>query len=535
MSCSLLSLLLFLSTSILTAHATLQADFVIVGGGTAGCAIAARLCAKLPAKKFILLERAPSRGAEAEFISRAPRFFNIGNENPLLAEVFPTLPNTGLNNRRVNVSTGNTLGGSSSINGAQFIVPVRGTVEKWRIRGLSTQSSRAFYKRAFDTLGVMAQSGNLRNIYAQDQLDAAIKSGLPRNPNPFDDSPNLSSFLNRIAVDKRGFRVDSCTGYLTPALNGPCSNNLKLVQGVTVTRVLLRKRRFRRGYVARGVEIVDTNTKKNKRKVWARKEVILSAGPYGSPKLLQLSGIGPRDVLRKAGVNVKVNLPVGTRTQGRFVVLSTALYFGVPLDPVNNSTLLDDPATREMWERGEGGIFGQAPITLAGRLGLEGYMNMIAHIPLLRDVPFLATACIVNPSTFGFLRIRDSDPFTSPEVQTSLLGNQKDLDRAIRCLGRAVRVLQSFRPDFGIVIQNPPNGVLTEEYIRAGGLNAYHFIGGAKVGEVLRRDLTVRRVRGLRVVDSSVFRVMPVSSGPMASVYMLAEFMAERIAQYYSW
>ena len=523
---------LIVITNILSAHATLRADYVIVGGGTAGCAIAARLCTKLPSKKFILLERAPPRDPETEFITRAPRNFGIGFENPSLAEVFPSLPNTGLNNRPVNLSTGNTLGGSSSINGGQFIVPASGTVEKWRIRGLSTQSSRPFYKRVFETLGVMAQQGNLQNIYAQEHLNAAIKSGLPKNPDPFDESPNPSSFLNRVTVDKRGFRVDSCTGYLTPALNGPCSNNLQLVQGVTVTRVLLRKRRFVQRYVAQGVEIVDTESRENKRKVWANKEVILSAGPYGSPKILQLSGIGPREVLRKAGVELKVDLPVGTRTQGRLVTLSTAVYTGVPLDPANNSTLLDDPATREMWERGEGGIFGQMSVIVAGRLGLDGYMNVfVASTPQIRDVPFLATSCIVNPSTFGFLRIKDSDPFTSPEVQASLLGNQKDLNRAIRCLGRAVRILQSFEPEFGIIIQSPPNGAVTEEYIRASALTAYHFIGGARVGDVLRRDLTVRRVKGLRVVDSSVFRVMPVSSGPMASVYMLAEFMADRIAR----
>ena len=529
-----LRFLLVITTSILSVYATLRADYVIVGGGTAGCAIAARLCAKLPAKKFILLERAPPRGPEAEFITRAARNFVSTFENPLLAEVFPSLPVPGLSNRRVNCSTGNTLGGSSSNNGAQFIIPARGTTEKWRIRGLSSQSSLPFYKRVFDTLGVMAQSGNLRNIYAQEHLNAAIKSGLPENSNPFDDSPKLASFLNRIAVDKRGFRVDSCTGYLTPALKGPCSNNLKLVQGVTVTRVLLRKRRFRHRYVAQGVEIVDTKTRKNKRKVWARKEVILSAGPYGSPKLLQLSGIGPREVLRKAGVELKVDLPVGTRTQGRFLIFSTASYTGVPLDPANNSTLLDDPATREMWERGEGGILGQALLTVSGRFALDGYMNVILSLPSVRDVPFISTACVVNPSTFGFLRIRNSDPFSALEVQPSLLTNKKDLDRALRCVGRSIRVLQSFEPGFGIVIQNPPNGTVTEEFIRANTENAYHFVGGARVGEVLRGDLTVRRVRGLRVVDSSAFRVMSVSAGPLAAVYMLAEFMADRIARYYA-
>ncbi len=524
-----LLLLSFIAHLAIVQAKTLLADYVIVGGGTSGCAIAARLCAKMPKKRFILVERATPRNSTAEFLTRAPSNLGVAFQSPILGEVIHVLPNAGLGGRAFPIGTGNTLGGSSSINGMQFIVPVRGTVERWGIRGLTTRTSRRFYRRVFKTLGVMPQTGSLRSKYTLTLLRAAIRSGIPFNPDPFNESPNPSIYENFLAVDKRGFRVDSCTAYLTPALNGACAHNLQLVQGATVTRVLLAKRRHNR-YVARGVEIVDTETKSNRREVWAEREVILASGPFGTPKLLQLSGIGPKDVLRKAGVPLKVRLPVGERTQARFAVIVQSTYTA-PLDPSNNSTVLNDPAARERWDRGDGGVLGQCPLTLNGRQRGSYLFGVSALFPVFRDEPVISMGCTINPSSFGFLRIKSADPFASPDVQLALMEQRDELLRARKCLRAVLKVHRNFEPEFGATIVSPPDGMLTDEFIRNAALWSGHYVGGARVGQVLTSDLRVRGVAKLRVVDASVLGDIPTSAGPTASVYMVAEFAAERIVR----
>lgn len=157
-----------------------------------------------------------------------------------MRETIPTLTNPGLNGRTIGVATGNTLGGTSQINGAQYIIPVRGTVERLGIEGLTTATARFFYRRAFHTV---PQTVNLRNKYASIHLEAAIRSGLSFLPNPFNENPENTIYDNFVTVDRKGFRADSCIAYLMPAMNGSCRNNLKLIQEVMVIRVLFRQTR----------------------------------------------------------------------------------------------------------------------------------------------------------------------------------------------------------------------------------------------------------------------------------------------------
>lgn len=524
-----LFVLLLLVAGNAKAAATHQTDYVIVGAGTAGCVLAARLCALLPDAKITLLERSMPRDKEAEFLVRSPRnFFNAFN-SPKVSEIFADIPSLGLGNRSAIVKTGSTLGGSSSINGMQWVVPVCGTLEKWGISGLTTITSRMFYKRAFEKIGFKVQSRNLGTLYAPDHLRAAALSGYPEYNSPFDTSARRSMFENILAVDSKGFRVDSCTAYLAPVLKGECRDNLQLIQGATVTRVLLRGRRQR--FVATGVEYVRSSDKTlwNKTVIRAKNEVILSAGPIGSPKLLQLSGIGPRPVLRKAGVKPKVILGVGAETQARAAVSITSSY-AVPLEPSNNSTLLNSLASRRQWGNGKGGVFATSPLTLNGRDRLEAYLSASASsFADGIDKPYISTTCLNNPKSVGYLRIKDNNPFSSPDVQFALLNNESDIASIERCLNRILPIHRNFPPRFNLTFVDPPNGVITREWIRKSSFWSGHYVGGCPVGSVLQSNLQVRMVRHLRVVDTSVFSTIPTSAGPMATAYMLAEFMAEEI------
>lgn len=513
-----------------------ESDFVIVGAGTAGCALAARLCERMPKQTFTLLERAPPRTGKANFLVRSPRQMWLAWRSPAVVEPLVTLPEPGLRNRALDIYTGRTLGGSSAINAMQWVVPINGTVERWGVAGLTTASSQPFYRRAFRTVGFAAQSGSLRHAYAGEYVRAADKAGFAKDNDPFDNANKRSVFENRLAVDDKGRRVDSCTAYLSPVLHGKCRHNLRLVQGVTVTRVLLKKGNGQKTLRATGVEYVYSNDTKlrNSMVMKASKEVLVSAGPFGSPKLLQLSGIGPRRLLKSLGIKLLAALPVGARTQARAFVAINSQYEGVPLEPSNNSTLLESPASRAQWRRGDGGVLGISSFLANGRDKRDAYITGTgSFFPEAVDQPLISSSCNVNPKSFGFLRIKSSNPFTPATVLLGLLSGEKDYDMSASCLPRLLNIHREFPKCFNMSFVDPPNGELSEKWIRDSAGWAGHFVGGCAVGSVLRADLQVKSVQGLRVIDASALRVMPLSSGPMASTYMLAEYMSDRIARSY--
>lgn len=446
-----------------------------------------------------------------------------------VSERFPAIPGTGNANNTITIITGNTLGGTSAINGMQWVVPLEGTVEKWRVRGLTTESSRKYYERAFRQVGYKAQVGSLRHIHAKAYIRAAGLAGFPRNDDPFDNRVQRDIFENRLAVDRKGRRIDSCQAYLTPVIKGKCKKNLRLVQGITVTKVLLQGKR------ASSVQYVSSRDTKlrHPRTLHARKEVIISAGPFGSPKLLQLSGIGPEKVLSKAGVPVKVELPVGVKTQSRNFI-SIASEYRVRLEPSNNSTLLNSADARRQWETGKGGVLGISSFLSNGRDKRNAYTTGTgSFFPAFIDKKFIASNCNGNVNSFGYLRIKDSNPFTPPEVDLAILKEREDVERLKRCLKPLTEIHRQFPKRYKMKFIDPVDGRYNESWIRKNAGWAGHFVGGCPVGSVLRSDLSVRKLKGLRVVDSSALSIIPLSSGPMASTYMLAEYAAELISQQY--
>lgn len=519
--------LLLLCLVIIEAHAS---RIVIIGAGTSGCALAARLCERLPHRNITLLERARPRGKQARFLVFSPRqMWNAWN-SPLVVETYPTLPNKGLFNRSLSVIAGNTLGGTSAVNAMQWVIPRVGSVESWNIPGLDTNSSRRFYRRAFRTVKFAAQTGNLRHIHVTPYLRAAKKAGYVSNIDPFDASSRRDMFENLLAVDEKGRRRDSCTAYLKPVRTTTCQKNLRLVQGATVTRILLSSGKRPR---ARGVEYLVTGTNLTKRiRVAANGEIIVSAGPFGSPKLLQLSGIGPRRVLRKAGIPLRVELPVGEKTQARNFVAIDSSIPGVRLEPSNNSTLLNSPRQRKKWEIGRGSPLGIASFFANGRDRGDAYLTGTgSFFPSSVDRKILSSSCNGNVKSRGFVRIRSNDPLEPLDVQYSLLSRKTDLRRVQRCLNRLKVIHEKMPSRFNASFTNPPGGLITEQWIRENAGWAGHFVGGCQVGAVLTGRLKVKGVDGLRVIDSSSLKSMPVSAGPMASTYMLAEFMAKILAR----
>ena len=505
-------------------------DFVVVGAGTAGCAIAARICTNLPSAKLILLERSPPRTPDLEFLVRAPRLFLDVWSNGDLSEIFSSLPSDGINGRSSLIVTGATWGGSSAINGMQWTVPLSDSIEKWRILGLSPSVADIFYRKAYRAVGFAQQPSELRQKYANLYVEASERAAFRNKFSPFDTKLRHDVWQLSVAASKTGRRIDSCTAYLDPVRNTACARNLIVKEDATVTRVLLSDDPTPQ---AVGVEYEKTSEPNTRVKsvIKVRKEVILSAGPFSSPKLLQLSGIGPAAHLRSVSVEPKVDLPVGAKTQGRSFTILRGRYTGVELERSNNSTLLNSSEERERFEAGKASLLGSTGYLTHSVISDDVYVTAATGLVSENwDVPELQSICIVNPTSFGELLIKDSSAFTPPVVNVNVLGEQEEVRRLQRCMLRMQNVHDEFPASFNLSTTSPGEKV-SEEWVRENAQYGMHFVGGCGVGTVVGGNLNVVGTSGLRVVDASVFNSMPTSAGPLSSTYMIGEYASARIIE----
>eukprot|EP00168_Porphyra_purpurea_P014748 TRINITY_DN4306_c0_g1_i1.p2 TRINITY_DN4306_c0_g1~~TRINITY_DN4306_c0_g1_i1.p2 ORF type:complete len:235 (+),score=75.91 TRINITY_DN4306_c0_g1_i1:1028-1732(+) len=217
---------------------------------------------------------------------------------------------------------------------------------------------------------------------------------------------------------------------------------------------------------------------------------------------------------------------------------ATSTYSGVRLAPANNATALDDPATVARWLAGRGGVLGVAAAAALGRLpdGLGAYMEAtFTPLRTLPGSPVYVSACLTNPSSTGRLSLRSGDPFAPPAVQTNLLGGgAAEVATVVACLRRLRAITRAFPAAWGLREVKPPAAArIDAAYARSTAESGQHMVGGCAVGRVLDGRLRVRGVGRLHVVDASAIPSMTPSAGPMASVYMLAEWAAERLAARY--
>lgn len=408
-------------------------------------------------------------------------------------------------------------------------------MDSWHIAGLSANVSRNYYKRAKGKLMAASPIPPLRQRYVDAYLRAANKTDIPTVSDPFSMKVRNAIWENVIAVDRKGRRRDSCSAYLSPVLT-TCSRNLRLEQSATVTGLLWDKQNKLR---IKGVKYVKNELLSSKvRFAEAKWEVLLTAGPYSSPKLLQLSGIGPRKLLQRLAIPVRVDLGVGMRTQSRPLAAFNSLYTGVPIDPRNDASRVESPQALRRFRKGRPGVLGTAPFFINGVLKRIGYiLASFALGPTPSqglNLPIMSSVCITNPKSFGSLEVRDRDPFSSPLVFLNLLGKQQDVQCMLTCLRKMRTIHLNMPKTFSVFNLSPSGKELNDTFVRENAVSGYHFVGGCAVGRVVSPTLQVRGVSGIRVVDASVFRHMPISAGPMGSTYMLAEYVAEKLTKQYS-
>jgi choline dehydrogenase len=515
-------------------------DFVIVGGGTAGCVLAARLCEGLPDAKIALLEQGKARTEEEEFGVRAQRYWAV----PTLMESWNSEPNPA-SGIPTGLFTGRTLGGSSSQFTSLFIEPPDLTIlNDWGVNGLTDATARVYYDKVLATLAfpISKPADNILHLYAGDWLAAAQTAGIDTVDPTIKASVTDHLHYTTPIQTATGARIDASSAYIYPLMieGGSCPN-LNIIQDATVIKIDIDADTK----TATGVTYVtsDDTTLASPITLTVTNEVILSAGPYHSPKLLQLSGVGPTDLLTQAGIEVHSDLPVGSNTISRPIGQVFATYLGAamggrPLEPAQNSTILASAEARDQFLSGEGGVWGKNVISVSGTMS-GGVAEISFGPPInpdLADQPIVFLVCSPSPST-GSVKINNTNPFSLPTVELNYMSEPGQLAQMVECAEKYQATMASFPANFPMFPVYPAAGENITEYFLTSPLglgNSFDIVAGCAVGKVVDGDFKVMGVNQLRVIDASTMPEMPEASRPLSTVYMLAELASARLIEEYA-
>ncbi|WP_423790798.1 GMC family oxidoreductase [Microvirga solisilvae] len=529
-------------------------DYIIVGGGSAGCVLANRL-SKDPRNSVCLLE---AGGKDNWIWYHIPVGYLFAIGNPRSDWMFKTESEPGLNGRVLNYPRGKVLGGCSAINAMVYMRGQREDYDNWRqmgLKGWGWDDVKPIFRQHLDHyLGAGEHHGaggewrveapRTRWDVLDTFIEAAIEAGIPRTTDFNTGSNEGISYFH--VNQKNGRRWSAARGFLKPALSRP---NLKLEINAHVTRILFEGKR------ATGVEIVQNGTL---RRIEARKEVILSAGAVASPQILQLSGIGDGNLLQQHGIPVVQNLPgVGENLQDHLQLRPIYKVHGV-------RTLNEDYASlvKKGFMALEYALFRRGPLTMApSQLGAftrssSDYAtpNLQFHIqPLSLDKfgeaphpfpAFTASVCNLRPTSRGSIRIRSNNASDAPSIRPNYLATPEDQQVAVDSLHLVRRIvsmpaLQKYRPEE----YKPGTHLNSHDELLNGardiGTTIFHPVGTAKMGiesdpmAVTDARLRVRGVEGLRVIDASVMPTI-TSGNTNSPTLMIAEKGAAMILEDHS-
>jgi choline dehydrogenase len=522
-------------------------DYVIVGAGSAGCALAARL-SESGQYSVLLLEAGPP---DKHLWIHVPIGYGKTMFNAKYSWQFYTEPEPELNQRPIYWPRGRTLGGSSSINGLVYIRGQSQDYDRWAAQGNAGWSWR-------DVLPYFVRSEhNLRgaNVYHGDQgplyvspigerhelvdafIEAAGELGVPRTDDFNGERQEGAGYFQ--LTSRNGLRCSTAVGYLKPARG---RSNLHIETDALTERVLFD------GEVASGVAYLQNGVS---RTVRATREVVLCAGAIQSPQILQLSGIGPAQLLGRYDIPLKVDLPgVGENLQDH---LQVRLIYKCSKPITTNDDL------KSLWRRAKIGLkylmFRKGPLAIGIQLGgmfarampdaqtpdIQFHFGTISA-DMTAGKPhdfsgFTMSMCQLRPASRGTVKIRSADPRVAPELRPHYLSDAHD--RTVMVAGvRFARALAASRALSPYILDEhlPGRDAQTDdallEFVRQNGSSIFHPVGSCKMGcdpmSVVDDHLRVRGVARLRVADASIMPTL-VSGNTNAPAIMIGEKAAALI------
>jgi choline dehydrogenase len=522
-------------------------DYIIVGAGSAGCVLANRL-SEDPKVSVLLLE---TGGSDKSIFIQMPTALSIPMNTEKYAWQFETDPEPYLDNRQMHCPRGKVLGGSSSINGMVYVRGHAKDFDEWAEHGakdwdyahclpyFKKSETWAFgadeYRGDSGPLGV--NNGNqMQNPLYKTFIKAGQQAGysFTRDYN----GKQQEGFGPMHMTVKNGVRWSTANAYLRPAMSRP---NLTVVTHALVHKVLLE------GKMAVGVQY---ERKGQIEQVKCSKEVVLSAGSVGSPHILQLSGIGNKAVLEKAGVEVAHELPgVGENLQDHLefyfqfkckqpITLNSKLdWFNKFLIGARWFFKRDGLGATNHFEscgfiRSKAGVewpdlqyhFLPAAMRYDGRTAFAGHGFQV-HIGHNK------------PKSRGRIHIKSADPKDKPSILFNYLQHEDDREGFRDCVKRTREIInQAAFDDYRDGEIQPGEHIKTDEeidqFVRQNVESAYHPSCSCRMGEdemaVVDSETRVRGVSGLRVVDSSIFPTIP-NGNLNAPTIMVAERAADLI------
>ncbi|MBR0692572.1 GMC family oxidoreductase [Bradyrhizobium lablabi] len=510
-------------------------DYVIVGAGSAGCVLAARLSEK-PDARVALVEAGGSGSApEIQIPILFPQLFKTKFDWDFASE-----PEPALDERRLYIPRGKVLGGSSSMNAMIYIRGNPADFDEWAEQGAVGWSYREMLPHFIEAEGnerarsdshgrvgpLTVSDGRSLHPLVDRFVDAGIEAG-HRHNDDFNGESQLG--IGRFQLTQRdGERCSVAAAYLD-SVQG--RRNLSVITEALVTRLLFE------GTRATGISMLVNGTEVALR---AEREVILCAGAYGSPQMLMLSGVGPADHLKSLGISPLIDLPVGENLQDHPVVYLSYLTSEASLLGSGSEADLSlfhnerrGPLTSNIAEAG--GFAVSRPDLEAPDIQLHMAPIMFADEGLTppHDHAVTIASGVLKPTSRGSVRLRSSRPDAKPRIFCNFLNTPEDRSamvigvEMIRDIVRQPNLAEVIRADY----RTPASGSRADiwSFIERYAGTIYHPTSTCSIGAVVDPTLHVYGIEGVRVVDASIMPTI-VRGNTNATVVAIAEKAAKLIA-----